>query len=371
MECAWGALRALYNEASICRLLDVPSVSHLQVSQLPRYWERLEAENSYAALAVAFWLLRRPVRRHQLVELVGEAMFGRLREWGFITLSDDVVSAEVDLYPCLGDLIFTDMAMAYTDFANDHVYELGSDSYLLSYLTPRRPGAKALDLCTGSGLHAIQSARVYAESVGVDLNPRALRFAAINAEVNGVGCRWLQGDLYAPVEGQQFDLITINPPFVPTPDEELHLHRGGGPSGEDISRRAVEGVPRFLAPGGTFSMILDFPVMRDSSYLERLRAWLGGPAGWGVALLNFGRHDLETYIQSHLAPHHGEEMRARYRESYRRQGIEHVEVGNVFIRRLPPDHPGVAVERVRTQPTEPIQGEVEAWLGSSFPLTEE
>ena len=369
-------LRSLdYTEASLCQLLGVRDLPLIDPQDLPSYLQRLQQENGALALAAAFWLLHQPVREAQLIELHGHEQVRQLKRWGLLKDSErggGIVEATADLYPCLDDYLFTDSHLALR-YQPEHVYQLGTDSYVLARVTARAatPRGRALDLCTGSGVHAIQSARFYGQSVGVDINPRALQFAQRNAELNGVAerCSFFHGDLYAPVEGLKFDLITINPPFVPTPDEDMHVHRTGGESGEIISERAVAGLPEFLAEGGTFSMILDFPVMRSSSYLERLCGWLGsdgGPApGWGVAVLNFGHVPVERYVKDHVDPsdiNAFHRMYMRYLESYQRQGIEQVGFANVFIRRLPAGHPGFAAEHVMAYPCRPIQPLVEAWL---------
>ena len=40
-----------------------------------------------------------------------------------------------------------------------------------------------------------------------------------------------------------------HPPYIPAKETEL-IFRDGGKDGEQIIRRAVEGLPRFLRPGG-------------------------------------------------------------------------------------------------------------------------
>ncbi len=354
-----------YFEANICQLLGVRDVPLAKPEDLPLYLQRLQQANDAAALCTAFMLLHQHARPRQIEELLGADAFKQLMAEGFIReVSPNVVESTVDLYPCLGDLVVTDPLFA-RKYADDHVYQLGTDSYVIARVTPRKKGKRALDLCTGSGIHAIQSAHVYDESYGIDLNPRALRFSKFNASLNGLSnCHFLQGDLYAPVEGKIFDLITVNPPFVPTPDSDMHIHRTGGESGEEISERLVKGLPTFLAEGGLFSMVLDFPVMHASTYLQRLRAWLGQSKGWGIAVLNMGHQTVESYIRDHCDPSDANyfDMYERYLASYKRQGIYQVGFGNVFIQRLPKNHPGYDVERVMITPYDDQREQIADWL---------
>ncbi len=71
--------------------------------------------------------------------------------------------------------------------------------------------------------------------------------------------RFLQGDWFAPLVGERFDLILANPPYVAEADP--HLAQGdvrfeprgalaAGPQGLDDIRRIVAEAPAHLVPGG-------------------------------------------------------------------------------------------------------------------------
>ncbi|MBT9586325.1 hypothetical protein IV102_23485 [bacterium] len=49
----------------------------------------------------------------------------------------------------------------------------------------------------------------------------------MNALINGRRASFARGDLYEPCHGQ-YDMITANPPFVPTPEQNSELFRSGG-----------------------------------------------------------------------------------------------------------------------------------------------
>lgn len=57
---------------------------------------------------------------------------------------------------------------------------------LLAALTVRRSIGTALDLGTGGGVQALLAARHSRRVVAVDVNPRALRYTAFNARLNGL-----------------------------------------------------------------------------------------------------------------------------------------------------------------------------------------
>lgn len=118
--------------------------------------------------------------------------------------------------------------------------------------------SRVLDLCTGCGIFAIFSAQKAREVVAVDINPRAIEFAELNAALNGVSKKisFRIGDLFEPVKGEVFDLITVNPPFEPIPDGfNYYAHSDGGPSGMDVIQRICENVEQHISPQGIFQII--------------------------------------------------------------------------------------------------------------------
>jgi len=82
------------------------------------------------------------------------------------------------------------------------------------------PGAVArvLDLCTGSGALAVLAAMRFPDAAvdAVDISADALAVAARNVGEHGLDDRitLLQGDLFAPLGGERYDLIITNPPYV-------------------------------------------------------------------------------------------------------------------------------------------------------------
>lgn len=118
-----------------------------------------------------------------------------------------------------------------------------------------------LDLCTGGGSLAILAAYAFpnAEVTGIDLSQPALDLAAENVADHRLGerIRLLQGDLFAPVAGEAFDLIITNPPYVgrevmeALPAEFRHeptMALDGGEDGFDIVRRILAEASAHLNP---------------------------------------------------------------------------------------------------------------------------
>ncbi|MBX3677193.1 MAG: peptide chain release factor N(5)-glutamine methyltransferase [Rhodocyclaceae bacterium] len=135
------------------------------------------------------------------------------------------------------------------------------ETELLVDVARETPARRILDLGTGSGCLAIAVAKhlPQAEVTAVDASAAALEVARENAARHGVAVRFLQGDWFAPLAGERFELILANPPYVAEGD--AHLSQGdvrfeprsalaAGPDGLDDIRRIVAAASTHLEPDG-------------------------------------------------------------------------------------------------------------------------
>jgi release factor glutamine methyltransferase len=127
---------------------------------------------------------------------------------------------------------------------------------------PQQGICRVLDLGTGSGAIAlsIAHARPDAEVTAVDASMEALVVAEENAQRLSIrNARFVRGHWFDALDGQRFNLIVSNPPYVAVGDP--HLQQGGLPfepqaalvSGEDgleDVRSIVAGASAHLQPGG-------------------------------------------------------------------------------------------------------------------------
>jgi release factor glutamine methyltransferase len=120
---------------------------------------------------------------------------------------------------------------------------------------------RVVDLGAGSGIVAISlalecpAATVFA----VDLSADALGVARNNAGRLGARVEFREGDWFSPLNGECFDLIVSNPPYVADGDPHLVLNGlpfepqmalTDGADGLDCIRRIVDDAPAHLSPGG-------------------------------------------------------------------------------------------------------------------------
>lgn len=124
---------------------------------------------------------------------------------------------------------------------------------------------RGLDLGCGSGAIALAlaAARSAWSFVAVDRSPAACALTRRNAELLDLAARVevREGDWYAPVEGERWDIIVSNPPYVADDDEELEAdvraHEPGlalfaGHDGLDALRRILAAPP--LREGGLIAV---------------------------------------------------------------------------------------------------------------------
>lgn len=112
-----------------------------------------------------------------------------------------------------------------------------------------------LDLGTGCGILAIFAATRGYKVTAIDIEPAAVSCARANAILNRVEDRVtvLQGDLFAPIEGQTFDLVVFNLPFF-RGDARTPLERAW--MSPDVIDRCAAGLSTALKPDGTAYFVL-------------------------------------------------------------------------------------------------------------------
>ncbi|WP_321470278.1 methyltransferase [uncultured Paludibaculum sp.] len=184
----------------------------------------------------------------------------------------------VVLYPVAGLYVASDRTRLVGEkLPADAVYAAitGNTGRFLS-IQPEDPGDDFLDLCCGTGVAALLAASRGAKRAwAADLGQRSVHFSDFNAKLNGLlQVTAVQGDLFGAVDGQTFDCVVAHPPYVPDASMKL-LFRDGGEDGEQIFRRIIQDLPRYLKPGGRFYCVTTATDRENELLQERIRLWLG------------------------------------------------------------------------------------------------
>lgn len=245
--------------------------------------------------------------------------------------------------------------------ADDHVLGIGGATLTLLEMTVRERVDSALDVGCGCGIQALYLATHAARVVATDLSARACAITQFNAALNETTIDVREGSLFESVEGEAFDLIVTNPPFVITPDSVrgaagLLEYRDGGMDRDNLIRAVLRGAPACMNEGGTLQMLANWEIPADrnpdTQWSWRVDSWLEGlPVDAWVVQRDV--LDPARYVDMWIRDSGGQLMeRADYERAFtswladfRRAGTGAIGMGFVALRRL--DEAGAASGGVR------------------------
>jgi SAM-dependent methyltransferase len=274
------------------------------------------------AVAMRMLLFNDPVTPREAEGALGEDLLRTLVEAGLLVRSEDggIVS------PFLMNLV-NDLYVVCDDLAHGGPAVMGAGETtgdLCSAAYPTRKIGSALDLGCGAGTGALLFAREVRRVVGIDVNPRAITLARVNAEINGiVNAEFLEGDLFEPAADEEFDLIFSQPPFVAGPEEcdtATYLH--GGARGDEIAFRILAGLSSHLRPGGRAVVLVEWPEVDGATDESRFRDAVGSPE-LSVLILRGAATDLDEHCAWYAAGEHAGDLPAYERKATIRR--EHLE----------------------------------------------
>ena len=154
------------------------------------------------------------------------------------------------------------MAFHFRDLVfrtHELVYPPAEDSVLLASNLDVGKGDHMLDVGTGTGIQAIVASSRAEKVLAVDINPAALKIAEENAILNNAkNVEFRASDLFSRIkEGERFDLIVFNPPYLPgSEDDILGKSWAGGCRGREVIDRFLDSVPKHLREGGRFELLV-------------------------------------------------------------------------------------------------------------------
>ena len=152
----------------------------------------------------------------------------------------------------IGERLF--LHSAFPTEAQDSVF-FGPDTYrfvdfIRSELPRLGPVRRLVDIGTGTGAGAIMAAPLLPQArlTLLDINPSALRLAAVNARHAGIEAELVEGGSLDGVSGL-VDLVIANPPYI-VDDSGRDYRDGGDMHGARLSLDWTLAAARRLEPGG-------------------------------------------------------------------------------------------------------------------------
>ncbi len=330
-----------FSEKSICGRLGIDGLYHLLSSQCTAL--KTFKETDHLSLLTRLLLLGESFPREELESVLSPPVVGALLELGvagFDSGADGRISCPVVLYPFGQQFIVSDRWLAPDNkefkFPEDFVYPAITRNTLEFIATlPLTPCDSFLELCSGTGAVALAASAYARKCWAIDITPRSTHMAEFNRLLNGLdNVTVLRGDLYEGVEDLKFDRIVAHPPYMPVLRPEQTFY-GGGADGEQITRRSVEGLPRYLKPGGCFYCFAQGSDRKDGALEQRVRTWLGeGQADFDIAVLERRALDPKNaaFIYA-LKSEGGFKTVDLMLESLARLGVESMAYGWIIVQR--------------------------------------
>lgn len=273
-------IRANFNEPAVAERLHVPLLTQQTIDESPG--------SSRPPLDILHLLIRLFVRgayveEQVLNEHLSLAELEALERLGLIAKQDDPRSwySPVCLCPVGGVYTVSDRwktpGGTPLEGLQDIVYpSVVPNTRLFLDLLPQSRCESLLDLCSGTAVAGLIAASQYAaEAHAYDIAPRSTHFAEFAKHLNGLSNMTAStGDLYAPAGGRMFDRIVAHPPYVPVLESKWIFY-SGGEDGEHVTRRIIEGLPRYLRPGGVMYCLAMASDRAGRPLENRIREWLG------------------------------------------------------------------------------------------------
>ena len=271
---------AAFNDVNVCRTLSLSSIGDFGTVK----WEEVPLASIPASLRWCINVFMRglPAGESESRAVCGDETFEAFHSLGLLRSSrkDPVaVVCPVWLYPCDGFVVASDR----TNDPEGEPFQPGEDVVFPAIyqgtlrfleLLPNAQNGETLDLCGGSGIGALRFSRTARTVTTADVAERSAVFADFNGRLNGIQMASVCGDLYEPVAGREFDVISAHPPFVPALGPNM-VYRDGGDTGEEVTRRIIAGLPQYLRAGGTCVILCVARDTGEMAFEQRARDWLG------------------------------------------------------------------------------------------------
>ena len=176
------------------------------------------------------------------------------------------------------------------------------------------------------------------------------------------------GSWFEPVEGERFDRIVANPPFVVGLPEVGHVYRDSGLDLDGATELVVSSAPGYLEDSGSAFILGSWVHTSEQSWEQRVASWFPstGVSAW---VLQRDVVDPALYVSTWLKDEsvdprsaNGIARTRQWLAHFREQDVRAVGFGWIFIRKIG-DAPTEVVTETLSQPfTDPLGPEVEEYF---------
>jgi hypothetical protein len=331
--------KAGFNEKGVLARLGVDQTVRIAPKEIPRLL-RLTSEETPLDTLIRLLVFGVEVDLTAAQQALQPMTVESWCDGGLLSVREREVSAPISLFPHGGFLIACDLPphRLAGNIRADHVNGPGLISSWLFNATIEQKVTSALDLGTGCGIQGMSCSTHSERVICTDINPRALNFASFNVSLNDLeSVEVREGDLFDPVKGQTFGLITMNPPFVISPETRFSF-RDGGLGGDSFVQRIVREAPAYLEENGYCQITAEWAHVRGTDWIARLESWFEGSACdiWAICLMT---RDPGTYALNWISDTDkaGTDRYALRWEEWmaylEEQGIEKISTGIINMRR--------------------------------------
>ena len=360
-----------YTVEGVRRLLGPVAADALGRDETVPATRRLIADDSSLGAVICLFLLKQPVAEQAVAVALG---YSPVELGDLVEVNDGQVSARVELAPYAVDdhdwLVASDWSARRLGrpTAADHVLGVGGASTMLAQCTVRPQISRALDVGTGCGVQAFHLAGHSQEVVGTDISERCLQLASFNSAMNEISLDVRLGNLFEPVEGERFDLIVSNPPFVVgSPNDARHDYRDSALEGDGVCASVVRGASEHLTESGWCQMLANWEITDRDDWAAHPTSWVAA-SGLDAWVIQRDVQDPAAYIEMWLCDA-GEQWSPAYRELYdrwmstlERRGVLGVGFGLISLRRSEHDSPVQHFQHVPQSWVQPVSTDIERWF---------
>ncbi len=352
-----------FHQKTVIKRLGGTHVSGIKESDIPELLYRTRQGSSLDTL-IRLFLMEIPVPCLIAEDILSTLLSTSMLNASFLRREDDHLVSQVkiipfeDFYTC-----FDSPTMLYTSARDQYVMGVGASTATLANLTVRSQSQNTLDLGAGCGFHAILATSHSDKVVALDLNQRAVGYSEFNARLNNLNnIQCCAGDLFEPVQGQQFDLIVSNPPFVISPEKE-YIYRDGGMVGDGLIQKICKQAPEYLSEGGFCQILCNWAEIQDENWQERLQKWFDN-SDCDVLVLRLESRDAATYASTWIRhtekadQEHYQERFNRWMDYFKQEHISSVGAGCIIIRKQSEADNWFAAETVASQISSPCGDQI-------------